>query len=441
MSTLVRIAKQGTITDEFRELAKIEGLSPEKIRDRIASGRIVITRNVVRRERVKTTGIGCGLRTKVNVNVGTSEYVCNLDMEIEKVGIALRHGADTIMDLSVGGDLNEIRRTLMRYSEPLPLGTVPIYQVFVEACRKRGGGAYFTVDDLLNTIELHLKDGVDFMTLHASLTKDLIVKAIKSERVIPIVSRGGDMIAGWVLHNGDENPLWKYFDNILEMFTQYDAVISLGDALRPGAIHDAHDELHIAELLNTARLVKRAREYGVQVIVEGPGHMPLNEIIWDVKLMKKLTRGAPYYVLGPLPTDIAAPYDHVASAIGAALAAAAGADFLCYLTPAEHLSIPTPEQVKEGLIAHKIAAHVADIVKYGGKVASWDLELSRYRNELDWKNMIAKLMNPEDAWKVYTQFGEPKGKPCTMCGNYCPVLMFKQQSQKYLKERGKNHTS
>ncbi len=423
MGTLIQAARSGSVTEEMKIVAKEEGVSPEKIRDRIATGRVIIIRNVSH-EGVRPRGVGLGLTTKVNVNVGTSSRVCNLDMEREKVRIAVKYGADTIMDLSTGGDLDFIRRELMKEASGIPFGTVPTYQTFIEAYRKYGSGIEFTVDDLLNTIERHLKDGVDFMTIHAGVTREIALKLAESERVIPIVSRGGEFIVAWMLHHERENPLYEYFDYILELFAQYDATISLGDALRPGCIDDAHDEFQIYELLTVARLVKRARQRGVQVMVEGPGHIPLNEIVWDVKLMKKVTKGAPYYVLGPLPTDVAAPYDHIAAAVGSALAAAAGADLLCYLTPAEHLSLPTPEQVKEGLIASKIAAHIADIVKLGRRVSWKDFEISKLRSELKLKDTVKYTLFPEEAEKVLTQFGKVEEGPCTMCGQYCPILHF-----------------
>ncbi len=425
MSTLIRAARSGRVTEEMKIVAREEGISPEKIRDRVASGRVVILRNI-NHDGVKPRGVGLGLLTKVNVNVGTSAQVCNIELEIEKVKVAVRYGADTVMDLSTGGDLDQIRRILIKTADGLPFGTVPTYQVFIEAYKKHRSGVEFTVDDLFNTVEKHLKDGVDFMTIHAGVTKELAEKLLKSDRVIPVVSRGGEFIIAWMLRHGEENPYYKYFDYLLELFAQYDATISLGDALRPGSIFDAHDEFQIGELLVVARLVKRAREYGVQVMVEGPGHVPLNEIIWDVKLMKRLTKGAPYYVLGPLPTDCAAPYDHIASAVGAAIAAAAGADLLCYLTPAEHLSLPTPEQVKEGLIAHKIAAHIADIVKLGPRrVANRDYMVSKLRSELKISETVKYLLYPEDAERILTQFGKVEEGPCTMCGPYCPILQFR----------------
>ncbi|TRM75053.1 phosphomethylpyrimidine synthase, partial [Sulfolobus sp. B5] len=274
----------------------------------------------------------------------------------------------------------------------------------------------------------HLKDGVAFMTIHAGITKEMGIKALKSNRIIPIVSRGGDMILGWMIHNNSENPYRKNWSYVLEMFKEYDAVISLGDALRPGAIGDAHDEFQIGELIETARLAKDAINKGVQVMIEGPGHVPLNEIAWDVKLMKKLSNSVPYYVLGPLPIDVGAPYDHIASAIGAAIASASGADLLCYLTPAEHLSLPNVNQVEEGAVAYRIAAHAGDVVKL--KRRKWDDEVSYYRGKLEWDKMISKLIYPEKAMEVYTQFGKPNVRACTMCGGYCPMMWAMDQVRK-----------
>jgi len=425
--SIIEEAKRGNITDEMKAISKLELISPEKVRRRIADGKIILIRNVKKPSK-RLIAVGKGITTKVNVNIGTSSEVVSVEMELEKVKIANKLG-DTLMDLSTGGDLDEIRRTIIQHSE-IPVGTVPIYQVFIESLKKRSGGAYFTEDDLLNTVEKQLRDGVAFMTIHAGITKDLAIRALKSRRMIPIVSRGGDMIAGWMIHNDSENPYRKNWNYILEMFKEYDATISLGDALRPGATADAHDEFQVSELIETSRLVKDAISKGVQVMVEGPGHMPLNEVVWDVKLMKKLTGGVPYYVLGPLPTDVAAPYDHIASAIGAGLAASAGADLLCYLTPAEHLSLPTVKQVEEGSIAYRIAAHVGDIVKLGKKARKWDDKVSTYRGRLEWDKMISQLIDPDNAYRVYTQFGKPKVKACTMCGGYYPMIWAMEQVKK-----------
>ncbi len=424
--TLISISAEGRVSDEVRTIAKLEKISEEKLRSRIAAGQVIVLRNV-KKPPERLVAIGRGLSTKININIGTSTEVVNIEAEMEKVEIANKWG-DTIMDLSVGGDLDTIRRMVIAKSK-LPVGTVPIYQVFIESFSKKSGGAYFTEEDLFKTIEKQLKDGVAFMTIHAAVTLDLATKVLKSNRIIPVVSRGGDMLIGWMLHNKAENPYRTHWDYLLELFAEYDATISIGDALRPGAIADAHDEFHIAELIEAARLAKRAIEKGVQVMIEGPGHVPLNDIIWSIKLEKRLTGGVPYYVLGPLPTDVTAPYDHIASAVGAAMAAAAGADLLCYLTPAEHLSLPTPEQVEQGAISYRIAAHIGDIVKLGNKAKSWDNEVSHYRSRLMWDEMIKRLIDPERAYRVYTQYGKPKVRGCTMCGGYCPMLMVMQQAK------------
>ena len=431
LGSLIEIARSGTVPEEAKIIAREEGISPEKIRDRIATGRIVVARNLKREGRVRIVGVGEGLRTKVNVNVGTSTTVVNVDLEVRKAKVAVEYGADTIMDLSTGGDLDEIRRAIMKASEPLPLGTVPIYQAAIDAIRRRGGPVFMSVDDIFDTVRKHLKDGVDFMTIHAGITKELALKAVKSDRVEPIVSRGGSILAAWMLHNDEENPFWKEFDYLLEMFKEYDAVISLGDALRPGAIVDAHDELQILELINNAKLVRKAREFGVQVMVEGPGHMPLDKIPADIKLMKRLTDGAPYYVLGPLVTDVSVGYDHIASAIGAAIAAAEGADLICYLTPAEHLSLPNEEQVKEGLIAAKIAAHAGDIVKLGDKVSRRDLEISIARAKLEWNKMIGLSLDPERARSIRNQYGHEGLRSCDMCGSLCVFLILESYRRKF----------
>ena len=425
--TIIGDVKAGRTPEELRVLSKVEGLSIEKLRDRVASGQVVVIRNVERPSE-RLVAIGRGLTTKINVNLGTSTEVVDLDAEMKKVEIANKW-ADTVMDLSVGGNLDEIRRMVLARSK-IPVGTVPVYQAFIESFSKRGGGAYFSEDDLFKTVERQLKDGVAFMTIHAAVTLELAKKVLKSSRVIPVVSRGGDMMIGWMLHNEAENPFYKRWDYLLELFAEYDAVISIGDALRPGATADAHDEFHIAELVEAARLAKRAIRTGVQVMLEGPGHVPLNDVVWSIKLEKRLTGGVPYYVLGPLPTDVAAPYDHIASAVGAALAAAAGADLLCYITPAEHLSLPTPEQVEQGAIAYRIAAHIGDMVKLGRRARKWDDEVSYYRGKLMWDEMIKRLIDPERAYRVYTQYGQPKVKGCTMCGGYCPMLLVTQQAKK-----------
>ena len=424
--TIYDDARKGRITDEMKKIAEVEGVDPEFVRRGLAKGRIVLLRNVKRADKLKVVAVGEGMRTKVNANIGTSNTLIDLNMEIEKAKVAKKYGADTIMDLSTGGNLDVIRREIMKASEPLPLGTVPIYQAFMDVASRKGAGLYMTEDDILNTIEKQLKDGVDFMTLHAALTKELAEKAVKSDRAEPIVSRGGSIIAAWMLEHNKENPLLSNFDYVLELFKEYDAVISLGDSLRPGALEDAHDEYHLSELMVNARLVKRAREAGVQVMLEGPGHVPLDRVVADVRLAKRLTDGAPYYILGPLVTDIAAGYDHIAGAIGGALAAAHGADFLCYVTPAEHLNLPNPEQVREGVIAFRIAAHAADIVKYPERAMKVDLEMGRCRGKLDWECMLKLAIDPDKAKEIRDQYGPTPLKSCNMCGSLCVFLMLEK---------------
>lgn len=423
MGTQITEARSGNVTEEMKIIAKIEGETPEKIRDRVAKGRVVIFKNVARQNLERYTAIGEGLFTKVNVNIGASTDHYDENEELEKVEIANKYGADTIMDLTDGGDIDGMRRKVLAKAK-MPVGTVPIYQVYYEMVTKRKYAIDFTEDDIFNVIEKHFKDGVDFVTVHTGVTLDLVKKAVEHKRVAGIVSRGGTILAAWELYNEKENPLYANFDYLLELAKEYDVVLSLGDALRPGGIDDAHDELHVGELLVNARLAKRAIEKGVQVMIEGPGHMPLDQIEMDIKLEKQLTGGVPYYVLGILPTDIAAGYDHIAGAIGGALAAAYGADMLCYLTPAEHLSLPTPEQVKEGLIAFKIAAHVGDIIKLGEKARRLDTEMSKARASLNWQKMFSLTFDEDRARRIYRQYKKFEAGSCTMCGDLCVYLVL-----------------
>ncbi|MCR8433692.1 MAG: phosphomethylpyrimidine synthase ThiC [Crenarchaeota archaeon] len=424
---IMKYAKDGLVVDEVKELAKIEETSYKKILRRIADGRIVVARNVARKDlsKIKLVGIGYGLRTKVNANIGTSMLVNDLDMEKRKLEVAIQNETDTVMDLSTGGDIDAIRRELISLST-VPFGTVPIYQAYIEAAEKKKSPIFMTEDDILSVIEKHLKDGVDFMTIHAGIRYEHIMKLKYIQRIAGIVSRGGAILAAWMYYNKAENPLYKNYDYILEMFQEYDAVISLGDALRPGAIVDAHDYFQVAELVTIAELVHRSRKANVQTMVEGPGHVPLNEVIMDIKLQKRITKGAPYYVLGPIVTDISTPYDHISAAIGAALAAAAGADFLCYLTPSEHLSLPNEEQVKLGVIATRIAAHAGDIVKYGWKAKKNDLEVAIARARQDWNKIIELAIEPKLAKAIHEQFGPQPDKGCTMCGPLCVYILLEE---------------
>lgn len=421
-------ARSSSSVDELVTIAKAEGVDYEVLRRRVGLGRVVVVRNI-KRPRVRHKAVGEGLRTKVNVNVGTSGTVVNVDLELEKVRTAVEFGADTLMDLSTGGVLDEVRARLMEASDGTPFGTVPTYQAYIEGTRKYGGTG-MPSEWFLEVVERHLRDGVDFMTIHAGITLDLAKKAVRSHRIAPIVSRGGSMIAVWMIENGEENPFLRHWDHLVELFKEYDAVISLGDALRPGATADAHDELQIGELLNNSRLARDAVNRGVQVMIEGPGHMTLDKVVADVRLMKSLSGGVPYYVLGPLVTDIAVGYDHIASAIGAAVAAAAGADLICYLTPSEHLGLPGVEQVKEGLIAARIAAHAGDLVKLGRRAAYEDVEMSVRRAYLDWDYQISRSYDPDRAMRLKAQFQQDLGS-CTMCGQYCVFLIL----SKYLSGR------
>ncbi|MEM0024637.1 MAG: phosphomethylpyrimidine synthase ThiC, partial [Thermofilaceae archaeon] len=385
---IIAEARSCSSVDELVSIARAEGVDYEALRKRVSQGKVIVLRNL-RRPRARLVAIGEGLRTKVNVNVGTSGTVVNVELEVEKVKTAVKLGTDTLMDLSTGGNLDEIRAKLMEASEGVPFGTVPTYQAWIEGVKKYGGPG-MPSDWFVAVVEKHLRDGVDFMTIHAGITLDLARRSLRSRRIAPIVSRGGSMLAVWMVENEEENPYLKHWDYLIELFREYDAVISLGDALRPGAVADAHDELQLGELVNNSRLARDAVRKGVQVMIEGPGHMTLDKVAADVRLEKALSGGVPYYVLGPLVTDVAVGYDHIASAIGAAIAAAAGADLICYVTPSEHLGLPGVEQVKEGLIAAKIAAHAGDLVKLGRRAAYEDVEMSIRRAALDWDYQVLK---------------------------------------------------
>ena len=424
--TFMDAARDGRILEEFRLVAEEEGVTVERIVEGLRSGRIIIVRNVVRGEDVKPLGIGEGLRVKVNANVGTSPEVEDPEYEVEKAKTAVRYGADTVMDLSTGGNLDHIRRRIIGEVK-VPLGTVPIYQAGIEAARKTGLLVDMTEDDILKVIEKHARDGVDFMTIHAGITREIVERLQASGRVAGIVSRGGAFLASWMIRNEKENPLYTNFDRILEIAREYDFSISLGDALRPGSILDSSDWFQLQELLTVKRLVSRCWEAGVQVMVEGPGHVPLDQVEASVRVQKALCKGAPFYVLGPLVTDIAAGYDHIAGAIGGALAAMAGADFLCYVTPSEHLALPTIEDVREGVIAARIAAHAADIVRLGEKARIQDLEISRARAKLDWEAQYKLSIDPEKARRIRTR-AKLRAGTCSMCGEYCVYRVIREKN-------------
>lgn len=425
-------AKRGISTDEMKQIAKEEEVSVDFIVRGLANGSIIIPKNNARpQQERKIVGIGKSLKTKVNVNIGTSTLHQNLEEEISKAKVAVRYGADTIMDLSDGGDVDHIRQALLE-AAPITFGTVPIYQAYWQGVEKYKNPLNITEDDFLNAFEKNAKDGVDYTTIHSGITKELAKRVLEVRRHGGIVSKGGTITAAWMLKYDKENPYHKHFDYLCEIARKYDVTFSLGDALRPGSILDSHDELQVAEMINVSRLAKKAHENDIQVMVEGPGHVPLNEVAANVRLAKSLIGDIPYYVLGPLVTDIAAGYDHIASAIGAAVSAAEGVDLLCYLTSAEHLGLPTAEEVKEGLIAYRIAAHAGDLVKIRDKAIKWDRNITEARRTLNWEKQISLSINPEEAARIhYRNEGQHEGNnvPCTMCGSACVYIMLPQQRQ------------
>lgn len=424
MATQMKAAKKGRITEEMRIVAKNEEESPQSIRQRLAEGTVIITRNV-QHENVHPIGIGKGLRTKINANIGTSPDLCDLDLEIEKAKIAVKYGADTIMDLSISGDLDKIRRTILK-TVNVPIGTVPIYQTAIEVAKKKGSIMHMTEDDIFKTIEKHAKDGVDFMTVHCGVTQQIVKRLAKHPRLMGIVSRGGTFLAAWILHHKKENPLYANYDYLLEIAAEYDFALSLGDGLRPGCIFDSTDWPQVQELLTIGDLVERARAANVQAMVEGPGHLPLNDIEANVQLEKSICKGAPFYVLGPVVTEIAPGYDHIVGAIGGAIAGLAGADFLCYLTPSEHLGLPNLEDVKEGVIATKIAAHAVDVVKLGFKAAARDLAMAKARANLNWKKQIENSLDSEKAMKIRGRVKLKSPETCSMCSEYCAIKILRE---------------
>lgn len=424
MATQMQAARAGKITEAMKEVAAQERQSPETIRERVAKGTVAICANP-NHTGVKPAGVGEGLRVKVNANIGTSSDFPDLAPELEKLKEAVRCGADAVMDLSTGDNIGASRRAIIGQS-PVMVGTVPIYEATVTAMKERGAVVDMKAEDLLRVIEGQAKDGADFMTLHCGLTREAIARLHRQGRVMDVVSRGGSFITGWMLHNEKENPLYENYDIILDICEKYDVTISLGDGLRPGCLADATDRAQIAELMTLGELVDRAWARGVQVMVEGPGHVPFDQIAANMKLEKQLCHGAPFYVLGPLVTDIAPGYDHITSAIGGTMAAVHGADFLCYVTPAEHLALPTLQDVHDGVIASRIAAHAADIVKGVPGAAEWDLSMARARKALDWEAQMDLAIDPETARAKRAWREAADTDACSMCGNYCAVKIVNQ---------------
>jgi len=421
--TQLDIARNGIISSEMNIIAQKEGIDPEFILQGISDGTIVIPANI-NHKGIDPCGIGNGLSTKVNANFGTSSDIGNIETELAKLHAALDAKTDTVMDLSTGGDIPAIRRAILNKC-PVPLGTVPIYEAGIAAIDKRGSIVDMTPDDMFDAIENHARDGVDFLTVHCAVNQKTIARLKASRRLTDVVSRGGSFLIGWILHNKRENPLFEQYDRLLEIARKYDVTLSLGDGLRPGSLADASDRAQFEELLTIGELVDRAREAGVQAMVEGPGHMPLDQIAANVQIQKSTCKGAPFYVLGPLVTDVAAGYDHITSAIGGAIAAAAGVDFLCYVTPSEHLALPTPEEVKEGVIASRIAAHAGDLIKGVPGAWEWDLEMSKARKNLDWDTQLKLTIDPQKAALIRAR-QTTGGSGCTMCGNYCAMELVSE---------------
>ncbi|NOZ63628.1 MAG: phosphomethylpyrimidine synthase ThiC [Caldiserica bacterium] len=411
-------AKKGLVTPEVEKVAGEEEIPLDTLKGYTLSGEVVILNN----RRGDSLGIGKGLRVKVNANLGTSPEICDLEWEKKRLIAAVEAGADTIMDLSTAGDLDKTRKMFLENCS-LPLGTVPVYQAAVESIQEEGSLAKMKPGKIFEVIEKHARDGVDFITVHCGINRKILEMFKNNKRLMYVVSRGGAFHVTWMVATGKENPLYENFDDLLDIARQYDIVLSLGDALRPGALRDSTDVLQIQELLTHGELVERAREKGVQVMVEGPGHVPLSHVEANVTMEKRICKGAPFYVLGPLVTDAALGYDHIACAIGGALACWKGADFLCYVTPGEHIRLPTPEDVKEGVIAARIAAHAGDLARGMKKAWALDNEISDKRNKREWESEIALSLCPEKARAMWEESRPLRPGICSMCGEYCSLKL------------------
>jgi len=422
---LIKDAQAGVITEKMRAVAAAEQVAEDVLRQEIVAGRIIIPANRNHAD-VKPIGIGRGLATKVNANIGTSKDCAHLDDELRKLEAAIKAGADTVMDLSTGGDIDQVRREVLRHAT-VPVGTVPIYQAAIEATSRNKAIVDMTPEEIFRVIERHAEDGVDFITVHCGLTRQAAARIKNEGRIMDVVSRGGSFTVAWMIHNKRENPLYEYYDRLLEIALAYDMTLSLGDGLRPGCLADATDRAQIQELIILGELAQRALDRGVQVMIEGPGHMPINQIEANILLQKRLCHGAPFYVLGPLVTDAAPGYDHITSAIGGALAAAYGADFLCYVTPSEHLRLPTIDDVHEGVVASKIAAHAADIAKGLPGALQRDLSMAKCRKRMDWPGQISAALDPDRARCLRDSRTPSDSDVCTMCGEYCAIKILNRE--------------
>jgi phosphomethylpyrimidine synthase len=415
-TTQMNAARKGILTKEMEDVLKDEVITKEELMEKIACGKIVIPANK-NHKNLRGIAIGEGLKTKVNVNLGVSEDACNPEGELEKAKMAIEMKADAIMDLSTFGDTAKHRRKLVE-EIPVMLGTVPMYDAVAKYGKNIGD---MTVEDLFEVVEQHAQEGIDFLTIHAGFTRVAAERVDKNPRLTHIVSRGGSILYEWMKLNNKENPFYEYYDRLLDICAKYDVTLSLGDGLRPGSIKDSTDAPQIQELILLGELTKEAWKRDVQVMIEGPGHVPLHEIVTNMQIQKKLCHGAPFYVLGPIVTDVAPGYDHITSAIGGTLAAANGADFLCYVTPAEHLRLPDIDDMKEGLMASRIAAHAADIAKGVKGAIEWDNKMSEARGNLDWKTMFDLAMDPVKAREYRASSMPIDGEVCTMCGDLCPI--------------------
>lgn len=415
-TTQMDAARKNIITEQMKKVAEYEGRDPEQIRELVAKGQVVISANKNHKS-LNPYGIGSMLKTKINVNLGTSRDCKDLDAEMKKVQAAVDMGAEAIMDLSSFGDTRKFRRMLTENC-PAIIGTVPIYDAVVYYHKPL---IQITTEEWLDIVRMHAEDGVDFMTIHCGINRETAKKFKRNKRLMNIVSRGGSIIFAWMEMTGKENPFYEHFDDILEICREYDVTLSLGDACRPGCLQDGTDASQIEELITLGELTKRAWDKDVQVMIEGPGHMPMNQIAANMEIQKTLCHGAPFYVLGPIVTDIAPGYDHITSAIGGAIAAQNGASFLCYVTPAEHLRLPDVDDVKEGIIATRIAAHAADIAKGVPGAMDWDNRMSTARHKLDWESMFDLAIDPDKARRYRASSKPEKEDTCSMCGNFCAV--------------------
>ncbi len=421
--TQMKDARSGVITPEMEKVAAYEQVDAEWLRKQVASGRVVIPANR-RHERLVPCGIGEGLTVKVNSNIGTSSDRAVLEEEMEKLRVSIQAGADTVMDLSTGKDMDVTRKRILAEST-VPIGTVPIYQAIVETVEEKGALVELSAEKIFEVIEKQAQEGVDFITVHCGLTLAALELLKNQGRITNIVSRGGSFLTTWMLHHGKENPLYEEYDRLLEIARKYDVTLSLGDGLRPGCLADATDRAQIHELMTLGDLTRRAWEEDVQVMIEGPGHVPLDQVETNIILQKKMCNHAPFYVLGPLVTDVAAGYDHVACAIGGALAGAAGADYLCYVTPAEHLCLPSVSDVREGVVVTKIAAHAADIAKGNKPAIERDRQMALARRNLDWETQMKLAIDPQKARAYREQNPPEEDDVCTMCGKYCAIKQVK----------------